>query len=251
MQINAIIFDLGGTLIEYAGPFDGWPALETPGFAAAYAYLQNEGVELPTFELVRDKGFGMLPGRWQMAMSGERNLRLAELLAEVLAACGLTAVSPQIISAASRKYENAVCAQAHPLAAAAETLAELKIQGYKIGLLSNTMFTGQAHMADLHRFGLADYFDTLLFSADAAKWKPNAAPYLQVADELGVVAETAVFIGDDPVNDILGGQRAGMRTIHIKSNERFPTLPTIKPDAQIISLTELPELLLRWNNGTN
>ncbi len=251
MKIAAIIFDLGGTLIEYAGSFDSWPMLETPGFAAAYAYLQKEGVELPAFELVRDTGFGMLPGRWQMAMSGERNLRLAELLADVLVACGVTAVSPQTITAASHQYENAICAQAHVLDAAADTLATLKAQGYKIGLLSNTMFTGQAHVADLQRFGLAGYFDTMLFSADAAKWKPNAAPYLQVVDELGVGAETAVFIGDDPVNDILGAQRAGMRTIHIKSSDRFRPLPDIKPDAQMTSLTELPGLLLNWQNGAN
>lgn len=246
MQINAIIFDLGGTLIEYAGSFDSWPALETPGFAAAYAYLESEGVKLPAFELIRDTGFALLPGRWQMALAGERNLRLVELLGDVLVACGVTAVAPHILTTASHKYENAICAQAHPLEAAAETLAALKAHGYKIGLLSNTMFTGQAHITDLARFGLVDYFDTLLFSADVAKWKPNAAPYLQVADELGVVAETAVFIGDDPVNDMLGGQRAGMRTIHIKTNERFQPLPDIVPDAQITSLTELPTLLTNW-----
>ncbi len=249
MQIDAIVFDLGGTLIEYAGPFDSWPALETPGFAAAYAYLASQGVDLPSLELVRDTGFVMLPGRWQMAMAGERNLRLADLLGDVLAACGVTAVSPQTLSAASHQYENAICAQAHVLDAAADTLDTLRSQGYKIGLLSNTMFTGQAHIADLKRFGLVEYFDTMLFSADAAKWKPNATPYLQVANELGIAAEAAVFIGDDPVNDILGGQRAGMRSIHIKSSDRFRPLPDVKADAQITSLTELPELLLNWHNS--
>ena len=67
---QAIIFDLGGTLIEYAGPYATWPALETPGLQAAYGHLQAHGVALPTFAAFRDAGFAILPGRWQAAVDG-------------------------------------------------------------------------------------------------------------------------------------------------------------------------------------
>jgi HAD superfamily hydrolase (TIGR01549 family) len=243
MTINAIIFDLGGTLIEYAGPHDGWPELETPGFTAAYGVLQEAGLVLPAFEQVRQAGFALLPWRWRQATLGEANLRLIDLLAETLADCGLTAVSPQLLTTAAEHYQAAIQQQATMIPGAPQVLAGLKEAGYRLGLLSNTMFTGQAHIADLSRFGLDGYFDAMLFSADVGKWKPTAAPFLQVAEELGVGPATAVYIGDDPASDIVGGRRAGMRTIHFQSSNRFPTPNGVTPHARIERLVELPAAL--------
>ena len=55
-----------------------------------------------------------------------------------------------------------------------------------MALLSNTMFEGSVHIADLQRFNLDTYFDAMLFSADENKWKPIAAPYLHLLDKLQV-----------------------------------------------------------------
>ncbi len=246
MKLEAVVFDLGGTLIEYAGPYAAWPDLETPGFTAVYDHLLAQGVAMPAFAQFRDTGFMRLPSRWQAATEGKQNLRLEELLAEVLQSCGVTAVSPATLTTAAHLYEDAICAQAAPMADVVETLTYVKQQGYKIGLLSNTMFTGQAHIKDLTRFGLVDFFDTLLFSADEGKWKPTAAPFLHVLDALDVVPETAVYIGDNPEHDIGGGQAIGMRTIHIKSSQRFPSPNGIQPTAVIAQLAELPGILDSW-----
>ncbi len=245
--IDTIVFDLGGTLIEYAGEYAVWPDLETPGFTAVYQYLNQNGLNLPEFEQFKQAGFALLPGRWQAAMHGEHNLRLVDLLTETLGALGVKGIPKAQMAEAGRLYENAICAQAHPMPHARDALAQLKASGYKIGLLSNTMFTGAAHIADLERFGMADHFDAMLFSADAGAWKPNAAPFLQVLAELGSGTETAVFIGDDPSGDIVGGQNAGMKTIHYQSSQRFHMPDGVQPDAQIHSLTELRPLLVRMS----
>jgi putative hydrolase of the HAD superfamily len=125
-------------------------------------------------------------------------------------------------------------------------VSQVKAAGFKLGLVSNTMFRGAAHVADLERFGLLDYFDALVFSADLNKWKPTAAPFLHVLDELGVTGETAVYIGDDPGSDMVGGKRAGMRTIHFHSSDRFTQPEGVQPDAQIDKLTDLLPILTRW-----
>ncbi len=248
MDIQAIIFDLGGTLIEYAGPFAVWPDLETPGFEAVYVTLQGKGVKLPSFEKLRATGFAILPERWQMAISGERNLRLLDFLLEVLETCGVRGVDRAWLEEAAMLYQEAICAQAIPLDAAQETLAYVKGQGYKIGLLSNTMFTGTAHITDLERFSLDSFFDAMLFSADVGKWKPSAEPYLDLLGQLNVAPENGVFIGDDPVNDIVGGQRAGLRTILMRSSQRFPQPEGVQPEAVISHLAELPVVLAGWSN---
>lgn len=246
MDIKALIFDLGGTLIEYAGPFKSWPELETPGLQAAYHSLQKNGVVLPDFDRFCAAGFAILPGRWQMAVSGKRNLRLLDFLSEILDQCAVSGVEKEWLVEASGYYENAVCAQAFPMENAQETLAVVKENGYKLGLLSNTMFRGQAHLADLERFSMADYFDAVLFSADVGKWKPSPDPYHELLNRLGVEPQHGVFIGDDPANDMVGGQRAGLRTILMRSSQRFPMTKDVQPDAIISHLNELPPLLAGW-----
>jgi putative hydrolase of the HAD superfamily len=246
MTVSAVVFDLGGTLIEYAGTYERWPDLETPGFTAAYDYLRGQGVELPDFTRFRDLGFAALPGRWQGATAGAQNLRLIDFLAEVTQVCGVEAVEPAWLMEAAERYQAAVQAQAAPLPGARETVAHLKAEGYKLGLISNTMFAGKAHEADLERFGLIDYFDTMLFSADVNKWKPNPEPFIHVLEDLGVAPRAAVFVGDDPANDVIGGQRAGMRTVYYASSGRFSHPPEAQPDARIENLAELPPILARW-----
>lgn len=246
MEIQAVVFDLGGTLIEYAGKYVRWPDLETPGFTAAYDYLIDQDVTLPEFAQFQAVGFELLPGRWRLATAGEKNLRLVDLLQEVLDACDGVCPQAAWLEEAAERYQAAVRAQAELIEGAQAVVAYLKEQDYKLGLLSNTMFTGVAHREDLARFGLADYFDTMVFSADVGKWKPNAEPFLHVLDDLNVSPQTAVYVGDDPASDVVGGRRAGMRTIHFKSSQRFASPDGVKPHAEIHSLEELLPLLQRW-----
>ena len=246
MDIQAVIFDLGGTLIEYAGPYAAWPDLETPGFQAAYDVLAQQGVYLPSFEQFRETGFALLPKWWQQATLGIQNLRLVDLLTAVLHTHNSNHTEPAWLVTAAAQYQAAICEQAHAFASAQPVLDYVKSQGYKVGLLSNTMFTGAAHQDDLRRFGLFDYFDTMLFSADVGKWKPTGAPFLHVAEALGVAPKTAVYIGDDPGSDVVGGQRAGMRTIHVRSSQRFAQPEGVEPDAQVMNLAEVPAVLAEW-----
>lgn len=246
-MIEAVVFDLGGTLIEYAGDYTSWPELETPGFTAVYDTLSDQGIALPAFNRLRDTGFALLPQRWQQAVNNERNLRLVDFLADVLHALDVQGVSPQMLTAAATAYETAVCAQAWLLPDAPKAVAAVKAAGYRVGLLSNTMFTGAAHVADLERFGLAVHFDAMLFSADAGQWKPNAAPFLSLLAQMDVAPETAVYVGDDPASDVVGGRRAGMRTVYVKSTTRFSTPNGVVPDAEINHLRELMEILRNWD----
>lgn len=248
-HIEAVIFDLGGTLIEYAGPYERWPELETPGLRAAYDCLLNKGLDLPPFDLFRDNAFALLPGRWQAATDGRRNLRLMDYLQDLLAEMQIDSLPPSVLNGAAQTYQAAVCSQAVLIDHAPQTLQLLKEQGYKLGLLSNTMFEGTAHLADLRRYALDKYFDATLFSADVNKWKPNAAPYLHLLEDLGVAPRHAVFVGDSPHHDIVGGKNAGLYTIHFHSSDRFGPPQQVLPEATVTALAEIPALLALWAAG--
>ncbi len=83
-HIIAIVFDLGGTLIEYAGEHDSWPDLEAPGLLAAHIYLTDQGLRLPGIEQFTLVGYDLIPRRWRLATAGEKNLTVPSLLAEML-----------------------------------------------------------------------------------------------------------------------------------------------------------------------
>lgn len=248
-MIRAVIFDLGGTLIEYAGDFDTWPELEEPGLNAAFSVLASGGLTLPDVERFRSVAFELLPDRWRQATAGKQNLTVAGLLVEILDKLGLEPPTDPLLNEAATRYESAICAGAMAIPYGLETVAQLSAAGYKLGLISNTMFSGQAHISDLERFGLTAHFESLLFSADVNKWKPNRAPFDQVMTELGVTPETAVFVGDDPGADVIGARRAGMHVVHFESSARFPRpSEQSRPDATIDDLRQLAPLLHSLNS---
>ena len=246
MTVETVIFDLGGTLIEYAGEYEHWPELETPGFAAAHKTLSQNGHTVPEFELFRQAGFSHLPRMWQAATRREANLQVQALLGAALAELGSHHFADEDLLAAAEAYGAAIQAQAFLIEGALAAVTAVKEAGYKVGLVSNTMFPGTMHREDMARFGLLDHFDTTLFSADVNKWKPNADPFLHVLEALGMRPETAVYVGDDPASDMVGGQAAGLRTIYFPSSQRFAKPDGVQPDGEISSLAELLPLLSNW-----
>jgi HAD superfamily hydrolase (TIGR01509 family) len=247
-MIKAVLFDLGGTLVEYAGEYASWPELETPGFKAAHVFFQEQGLPIPGFVHFYARGSELLPGRWRRATAGEQNLTVGDMLAELLVEHGVDSPGTAVMLEAADRYQAAIQAQAFPMPSAETTLARLKAEGYRLGLISNTMFSGKAHLADLARFNMAGYFDKVLFSAEENKWKPNPAPFEHILLALALPPAAAVFVGDDPANDVLGAQRAGLRAVHFRATNRFPRPADIHPDATIDALTELPPLLQQWRS---
>jgi putative hydrolase of the HAD superfamily len=247
-MIKTVIFDLGGTLIEYAGAHDTWPQLEEPGLNAAYAILAEAGLKLPRLLKFQAAAYETLPGRWTAATAGKQNLTTAGFLAQVLDSLQVQQPTKLIMDETVNSYETAVCSGATMIPHAQTVVKQLSEDGYRLGLISNTMYSGQAHLADMERFGLDGYFESLVFSADTNKWKPNRAPFNPVMSELRAAPESTVFIGDDPGADIIGARRAGMHVIHFKSSDRFPAPGADLPDATIDDLRQL-QSVLRYMNG--
>lgn len=247
-MIKTVIFDLGGTLIEYASENDSWPELEEPGLNAAYAVFKESGLKLPRLPKFRETAYQTLPGRWIQATAGKRNLTTTDFLNEVLALLKVQEPAANIMDEAVSRYEDTVCAGATVIPHAREVVEHLSGEGYRLGLISNTMYSGRSHLSDLARFDLTQFFDSLLFSADFNKWKPTRAPFTHVMSELRATPESTVFIGDDPGADVTGARRAGMRAVHFQSSDRFPAPSGEIPDATIDDLRQLHSVL-QFMNG--
>lgn len=78
-----------------------------------------------------------------------------------------------------------------------DILADLHAGGTRVALLSNAGFD----FASPFRFSpMARFFERMFISAELLTIKPEAAIYLEVADELGITPERMVFIDNKRVN---------------------------------------------------
>jgi len=109
---------------------------------------------------------------------------------------------------------------------------------YILGSVSNGV-------ADLHAIGMAHYFRASVAAYRVGCAKPEASIFHEACRALGVAPEEALYIGDDPLLDVEGAQKAGLRAAWINRAELGPdrSLPEhIRPDAVFGNLYELE----RW-----
>jgi len=240
--IHAVIFDLGGTLLEFNPQHLPWMEWEREGMDAALAYLLERGHILPTAEFT-EHFFGSLRDRWDRATKGGGNLRLQDLLCESCAAYEVILTADEI-AAATARYIAPIDARVVVYDDTLGTLDALRHHGLKIGLISNTMWPGEFHRQEMARAGLLPYFDHILFSSDVGIWKPQPGIYQLCLEALDVSPAETVFVGDMPEHDIVGAQRVGMRGIYKRNDGNLPG--AVCPDAEISHLAELPALIERW-----
>jgi putative hydrolase of the HAD superfamily len=100
-------------------------------------------------------------------------------------------------------------------------------------------------VADLHAIGIARLFRASLAAYEIGCAKPDAAIFLAICDILKVAPQEAVYVGDDPLLDVEGAQKAGLLGVLLSRPElpqrRLP--PHVVPDATFTNLTQLQQWL--------
>jgi len=243
--IRAVIFDMGGTLLRFARPGSGsWRELETPGIRGIYRYLIDQGHPIASHEDdFVEAMFARLAEGWEQSTGGHINLRAVDWIAAGAADHAVT-LDEQALREAAHMYARPMREGLTAMPGAAETLAALREQGYRVGMISNTIWPAELHIEDLAELGILPYLEHMDFSGELGFWKPNSQIFHHTLSKLGVASEEAVFVGDSPHDDIVGAQGVGMRAIWMRSAD-FP-LGDVRPDALIEALPELHPILQRW-----
>jgi putative hydrolase of the HAD superfamily len=119
----------------------------------------------------------------------------------------------------------------------------------KIGSITNGA-------ADLEVIGLAHHFHVMISAHELGCAKPDAAIFHAACDALGIEPVEVVYVGDDPVLDIDGAQKAGLRAVWMNRAEIDPARECpahIRPDAVCRTLHELDawlaERIMRPEDG--
>lgn len=120
-----------------------------------------------------------------------------------------------------------------PFPYAKPLLQKIRDRGYKVALLTNGSIALQ--QSKLRLIGLENSFDLIVCASpkegDISVQKPDPAPFLYTAEKLGIAPKDLYYVGDNPINDILGAQRVGYVPVWIRAespwsrpNEEMPAL---------------------------
>jgi putative hydrolase of the HAD superfamily len=132
-------------------------------------------------------------------------------------------------------------------ASARATLAALRGK-WRLGVLTNGLPAVQA--SKVSALGIEPLVDAVVYADDFGGGKPSPAAFFEVLRRLGVEPRRSVFAGDDPVRDIDGARRVGMRTVLVWRPRRDGEVArTAAADVVVESLAEVPGVAERLVGG--
>jgi len=199
--LDAVLFDWGDTLMQWAPE----PDLLEAGHAAGFAAIGRELVAGVT-DRFRDVYIASFfePGIIEeIEYPGEVRRLLSEF-------------SVHVDDDELRRFleaEHAAWRPACRLAATTHALLEsLRERGLKLGLVSNAFDPADLLHRDLAEMGVAERLDVAVFSSEVGRRKPDPLIFEQALERLGAAPERSLFVGDTLATDIAGASALGMQT---------------------------------------
>jgi len=129
---------------------------------------------------------------------------------------------------------------------AKETILELHRRGYILGIIANTIT--ETEIPDwMETDCVTQYFKAVVLSSKVAYRKPGPEIYWEAARRVGVDPIHCCYVGDNPVRDVEGTQRAGFGLMILMMEpatlaKEPPTGDAPKPDFTIRELRELLDI---------
>jgi len=123
-----------------------------------------------------------------------------------------------------------------------ETLRALHAQGIRLGVVTNG--TVQRQQSKITHLQIRSYLSTVVVSEAVQMQKPDPRIFALALAEVGCLASQAWFVGDHPVNDVLGAAASGLRPIWLRGVHPWP-LEHPEPQWQINALIDLVAMVQR------
>ena len=239
MKYEAVIFDLGSTLINYEN--HSWDELGRMGCANAAPLLRDiSNVEISP-ELLWSDFHDAIDQMFINHTADLAEIDLYEVTSLILKKLGINVIDG-IAGRFIAAYYQPIAEQCSLLPGAQEILKKIKDVGLKIGLISNTIFPADFHRAEMRKFGIHSYFDFTIFSSEFKFRKPKKEIFLRALNLADSRPETAIFVGDRLVEDIGGPQAVGIKAILKVVEDRDYSAP-ITPFKTISELSELEKII--------
>jgi HAD superfamily hydrolase (TIGR01549 family) len=124
-----------------------------------------------------------------------------------------------------------------------ELLKDLVHSGFRLGMV--TFVRKHRITRRLDQWKLAQYFESVITPDDESDFKPSPRPFVRAMSQLQVGPADCFVIGDEPV-DIIGGKKAGTRTVGLPQGFfSRQELERAGADYIIRSLNQLPSIVTK------
>ena len=215
-NINAVLFDLDGTLIDSA------PDLG----AAADKMRTDRGLPSLPLELYRPMAGAGARGMLGVAFGIAPDHADFDVLKEEF----------------FKNYEACMTERTYAFDGVADLIDQLNQAGFKWGVVTNK--SERFTLPLIHAMPLFNTAQTIVGGDTTPHAKPHPAPLLEAARQIGVPPERCLYVGDDE-RDIIAGRAAAMLTVAAAYGYLGTTLDTAhwKADATIQTPAQLLKLL--------
>ena len=244
-QIQAILFDIGETLLNF-GKVDA-AGLFREGTSLAYDFLKKLGAPVGSFKIYLFRHSLAIRLHLLFSKIRGRDFDSYEMLKKMEIRRGTRLNQQQWIDYAKCWYE--------PLRKIArvepdiiETLKKLKGKKLKLGVLSNTFINASTLDRHLAQLGLLEFFEVRVYSYEYPFRKPDKRIFLDAAKKLNTEPENILFVGDRIDTDINGSAAAAMLPCLKKAYTNI-NKKNYNNIMRVDKLSELPGLVESINAG--
>jgi putative hydrolase of the HAD superfamily len=233
--VEAVLFDLGDTLVSYYRRTEFAPVLQRAIAAAAAAvdlHRKRNGTHGRPIDVTAATTAAR---RFDTERSDSRVWPLAERLNQIFE-IGDEEATPELNAALAERFLEPIFDVARVDQSALSVLSRIRELGKKTAIVSNTPWGSPAGpwRRELARHGLLELVDAAVFCVDVGWRKPAREIFAHALRALDVAPSAALFVGDDPQWDVLGARRAGIAPV---------LLSTMNSSAECSTITKLEELL--------
>jgi putative hydrolase of the HAD superfamily len=239
-DVDAVIFDLGSTLLEYENI--PWVTLNLNCLKNGYEFLKGKGLHVPPMEEFTNTYMKIRDHFREKSAATLREYVVTEPIKILLE----TTVSDGDVGMAERffdAYYKPVSSQLSIFADTVTVLNEIKNKDKIIGLVSNTIFPRDYHLAELKKYGIIDCFDFTLFSSSFGYRKPHHKIYAEALRFTALPPEKNLFIGDRYLEDYQGPMENGLKAIlKYRKGREYPD-PLPESVVMVKSLSDILPLI--------
>ena len=236
MGLEAVLFDLGETLVRYRAREDVAKRIFTHAVREGYGALNGGG--RPALELVVRRLYRAIALRYFLSRATLREINVASIIDGTLRRLGIESETER--GAFIRAAVEAVASRGHVVPGTVACLEGLKSDGLRLGVISNTVMPASFVESVLARIGVAGMIDAVVASSEHGWRKPCASIFREALARLDAAPAEAAMVGDSLGADIAGAERLGIATILIRSGRPQP-FARVEPRAVVGDMAECLE----------
>ncbi len=221
MNVDAVLFDLDGTILDSIGIY----------FQIIEIVLKRLDFPMPSKEKIQEAAkdgefeWGLVFPETGPAQKTRLIKKTRQIIAEI--------------------YPKLFGKQVKLIPKAKETLEMLSQKGIKLGIATSTPRENmKVKLYPLVDSGINDLMEVIITADDAPRKKPSADPLFECSKLLGILPQHCMYVGDART-DIQAGKAAGMKTVGVLTGfDHREALSRENPDAVIDSIANLKDILV-------